>query len=144
MVKKDTTGPDILKLAIGALAGFSIGWILSHQKSNVKKKLPEKKIKSLQILPNIKLERKDKVYHFHHWMVLSSFYFPLLIKKGNFLKHKFLHGVVLGGIVQGLSFKDRFNIIYKKTQEAVNSIPKKIEEFEKKSSSEKLTHELGK
>ncbi|MCL5432619.1 MAG: hypothetical protein M1524_00695 [Patescibacteria group bacterium] len=112
---------NVLKVLIGASAGFAIGWLISHPKSSLKNKLPKTKIEGFHVLPNIRLVKKDKVYRLHHWMVLASFYFPLLWKKGNFLKYKLLHGIVIGSILQGLSFKDRFNIICESANDFIDN-----------------------
>lgn len=125
--QENTDFTSVLKLFLGAAVGFSAAWLISHPKSRVKRNLPQKNVKGFQVFPNIRLVKENKIYRFHHWMVLASLYFPLLWKKGNFLKYKLLHGMVIGSILQGLSFKDRFNIIYSQTQKAIQEKMLKLE-----------------
>ncbi|MCL5410516.1 MAG: hypothetical protein M1324_01525 [Patescibacteria group bacterium] len=100
------------KLLTGVGLGFSFFWLISNPKSKVKRKMPQKNFKNFHFSPNIRIVRKNKSYHFHHWFILMVFYLPILIRKRHLLRYKFLHGFILGSILQGLSFKDRFKIIY--------------------------------
>ena len=104
----------ILKSMFGILFGIFIGFLLftltTHPGSRINKKLPEKKIKNFQIFPRVNISARNRVFHFHHWIILTPFYLFLQ----NFLHSDILHGIILGGIVQGLMFKDRFKIIFKR------------------------------
>ncbi|MGH7245557.1 MAG: hypothetical protein ACREGI_01335 [Candidatus Levyibacteriota bacterium] len=102
---------SLSKIAIGTGIGFGLFWLTSHPKSKLHRKLPVKKIKQLHIMPNIKIEGKEKTYHFHHWMLLIILYLPFMMKK-RFRKSKMLNGIVLGGVLQGLRYKDRFQFSY--------------------------------
>lgn len=105
---------ETAKLVGGFLGGFLASWLISHpHKSPVYRKIPEKKIRNISVLPNLKIHRQDKHYHFHHWMHLSAFYLLILSLRRNLIKSKFLHGVFLGGILQGLTYKDRFHVVHK-------------------------------
>lgn len=104
---------DTGKLLVGASIGFSLFWLTSHPKSRFKKKLPERKYKKFSFLPNICYIGEEITYHFHHWFLLSAFYFPLLRSK-KVRKSKILHGLFLGAIMQGLLYKDRFQFRYPK------------------------------
>jgi len=103
---------DAGKVLAGGLLGFLFFMAGSYPKSSVYKKLPEKKIKSVSLFPNVKVYKKDENYHIHHWMIFSALY-PLIFLKKNFAKSKFLHGLFLGSIFQGLIYKDRFQVRYK-------------------------------
>ncbi len=105
---------DIANVALGVVAGFALFWAASHPtKSPFRKKLPEKKIKNLYLLPEIKIEKGDKHIHFHHWLNIASVYGLLYWKKRNMLGNKLLNGFLMGSIFQGLSYKNRFSFIYK-------------------------------
>ena len=99
-------------VAAGASVAFSIFWLTSHPKSKVHKTLPKKKYKNFHILPNVKIVTDEKTYHLHHWATMSVLYWTLFLKKKKF-RSKFLHGIMLGSIVQGLTYKDRFSFSYK-------------------------------
>jgi len=99
------------KIAIGAGIGFGIFWLTSHPRSKLHCKLPRKKYKNIQLIPQIQFTRKDKVYHFHHWVIFSSLYLKYFLKSRKF-RSKILHGIMLGSILQGLTYKDRFKFRY--------------------------------
>jgi hypothetical protein len=56
-----------------------------------------------------------KCLHFHHWIIFSILLIILIICRNNFNKnyYLFLLGFCLGGIFQGLKYKDRFEILQK-------------------------------
>ncbi len=109
ILEKETNIEDFAKLFAGLIAGFSFFIVSSYQKSPVKK-LPERKIKNVSYFPNIKIQKKDGHYHIHHWIILSALYAPFILAER--LRSKFLHGFLIGSIVQGLTYKDRFQIKY--------------------------------
>lgn len=104
---------DVANVALGAAAGFALFWFASHEKSPLKSRLPEKKLKNIALLPNIKIIKDDKHIHLHHWLNITSVYGLLYWKKRNLLGNKLLNGFLMGSIFQGLSYEDRFSIIYK-------------------------------
>lgn len=110
VIKEKVDLNEVAKVAIGGFLGYLFFVLTSHPNSKVHGKLPQKKIKNIQVFPNIKIARKDKEYHLHHWMNLSSLYLFLLFKKRRMLRSKYLNGFFVGGILQGLSYDDRFKI----------------------------------
>jgi len=101
-----------LLIAAGAGVAFVVFSLTSHPKSKIHHALPKKKIKNVEVFPNIKIVTKDTTYHFHHWLIFSTLYWRLFLKKKVF-SSKFLHGIMLGSIFQGLLYKDRFRILYR-------------------------------
>lgn len=104
---------EVVKALVGGAVGFALFTATSHPKSPVHQKIPHKKVKSISLFPSIKIHREDKHYHLHHWMNHSVIYLLLLALKRNLIKSKFLHGFIIGTIVQGLTYKDRFHIVHK-------------------------------
>ncbi|GDX61776.1 hypothetical protein LBMAG33_0860 [Candidatus Levyibacteriota bacterium] len=100
------------KLFLGGLAGFLFFTLTSHPKSIVHKKLPNKQVKRISVFPHIKVHSKDRHLHLHHWFNFSILYAFLLAIKSIRKKNPFLHGLFLGSIVQGLSYKDRFKFFH--------------------------------
>ncbi len=98
--------PSVLSITSGAL----ISWVLSHPSSPAKKKIPQKSAKNIYFIPNLKVHRKTHYYHFHHWMYLGFIYVPLVIYNGEFKGKKVVEGFILGSILHGLSYGDRFKI----------------------------------
>lgn len=108
-----TISKKALKVALGATAAFSLFTIISHPRSKIYKNIPRVKVKNVDVLPNLRIKRKEKIYHIHHWLYWSSLYAYLLLRKKRILKKTFLHGFIVGGILQGLAYKDRFKVIHK-------------------------------
>ncbi len=97
---------------IGSVIGFVSFTLTSHPKSPLSKRLPKKKFKNIHIVPEIKLLAKNKVVHLHHWLIFSSVYVASLFIHKGFLQSDVFQGFVLGSIAQGLTYEDRFMIIY--------------------------------
>lgn len=110
---KHATYEDVIKIVSAGALGFSLFWLTSHPKSRLKRKLPEKTYKNFSLLPNVRYHRKDTSYHLHHWFILSICYVPLL-KFKRLRKSRLFHGLFLGSILQGMLYKDRFQLRYPK------------------------------
>jgi hypothetical protein len=62
------------------------------------------------IIKSIKFKTKNKTIHLHHWLISSIILlFLLLIKYYNDL----IFGFLIGLIIQGLTYKDFYKIIYR-------------------------------
>lgn len=112
LIKKSYSSEKV-RTAAGTLLGFSFFWMTSHPKSPVNKKLPEKNIKNLSYSPHIRIKKEGKAYRLHHWTIFSFLYLPLIFIKKGFLKSKIMRGFILGSIIQGLTYKDRFDVLKK-------------------------------
>lgn len=99
----------MVEILLGGSIGFIIFMLATHPGSKVNKKLPEKHIKNLQVFPRLHLKARNRVIHVHHWMFLT----PILILIQNISQSNILHGFVIGGILQGLMFKDRFRFVFR-------------------------------
>lgn len=116
-----TNSKKALKVVLGATTAFSLLTLTSHPKSPVNKKIPRVKVKNVAVLPSLRISRKEKIYHIHHWLYLSSLYTYLLLRKKRVLKKTFLHGLLLGSILQGLTYKDRFKVVRKYSSQLLDA-----------------------
>ena len=57
-----------LGIILGGSMGIATSWMFSAPKSPIKLKLPETEVKNVEILPNLKIRRRNHVYHVHHWV----------------------------------------------------------------------------
>lgn len=89
----------------GAL-GYFLFNLLSHPKSKIKRRLPHIKVKWIQIMPNIRVHAKGRVILFHHWMNLTVVFVISIIVNQGFLDLLSTKGILLGGIIQGLTYPD--------------------------------------
>lgn len=109
VIKKEHA-KDAGKFLAGAISGFSFFLLSSHPEKSPIRKLPERKFKKVSYFPNIKIQKDNGHYHIHHWMIFSALYAPFILIKR--LRSKLLHGLIIGSIIQGLTYKDRFRIKY--------------------------------
>lgn len=100
----------ITEVALGGLLGFSFFWITSNHKSPVHKRLPARKYRSVYYFPHLKIERKDRHYHLHHWAIFGISYLPILVGRRR-VRQRWVHGFFIGSILQGLTYGDRFQFI---------------------------------
>lgn len=102
-----------MEALLSGLGAFAFFHFASHPKSKIHKKLPSKSIKRVQLIPSLNFEVKNKIFHFHHWMLFTpTFVFVNYIDKG-LIHSDLLNGALIGGIVQGLLYKDRFKLVHK-------------------------------
>ncbi len=79
--------------AMGFAIGFLIAWIFSGKKEGEK--------------PRLILQTKKYNYHLHHWMI---FLLILIILIAMGYRNEFIYGLVIGIIIQGLTYKDFYEI----------------------------------
>ena len=66
------------------------------------------------ICPYLEIKLKTKFIRVHHWMAYSILLIITITYSGNILNNVIANGYFIGAIVQGLSFPDWKQIIYKK------------------------------
>ncbi len=110
VLRKDHTR-DVGKFLAGVISGFSFFVLASHPEKSPIRKLPEKRVRNVSYFPNIKIQKGKGHYHIHHWMIFSALYAPFILIRR--LRSKFFHGLIIGSIFQGLTYKDRFRIKYR-------------------------------
>lgn len=94
-------------LTLGSLTGFITSTLISHPRSPVARYRPQISfLKKVQLLPQFKIfYKKEKAFVFHHWLVMA---FLLALSFWLFQTFNFFRGFLMGGIGQGLTFRDRF------------------------------------
>ncbi len=108
-VQQEKRVENVVKMVVGGSVGFFLFWLTSHPtRSPLRRRLPNKKVKNVELLPEIRISRKNTSYHFHHWLNIGSIYLFLYWKKRGWWRNKFFNGLMLGGILQGLSYRDAF------------------------------------
>ncbi len=86
-------------LIIGIILGFLFSKLLSgkHEGDKIEKSL--------------RFSVKNNYIHIHHWIWCSMLLIVILVL--NF-RNELIIGLLIGSMIQGLSYKDRFLIIYPK------------------------------
>ncbi|MBI2601318.1 hypothetical protein HYW42_05205 [Candidatus Daviesbacteria bacterium] len=76
--------------------------------------MPNVIIGKVQIFPVLRIQIRGSVIHFHHWFHFSLMLGYSFIASAGILDHSFTRGILLGGIIQGLSLpKEYRKIIYR-------------------------------
>ena len=101
-----------METLIGGVTSFLVFHLASHPKSRIGKKVPHAKIKRVQFLPHLRIEAKNKILHIHHWMLFAPIYLFVQAKGSGILQSDLLNGFLIGGILQGLMYKDSLKIIH--------------------------------
>jgi hypothetical protein len=103
-----------METLIGGVASFVLFHFTTRPKSKINRKYPQVKIKRIQILPSFHIEAKNKIFHVHHWMWITPLYLAIqTIGRGiTIFQSDILHGLMIGGIVQGLMFEDSFKLVH--------------------------------
>lgn len=92
----------------GFLIGYLVCLFFTHPK-RLKNKLPSINVGRLYIAPNIKIKIRGRFFHLHHWVHLTIIFTVMVyLSQDIFVTYLFWKGIVLGGISQGLTYKDRF------------------------------------
>ena len=106
---------ELLTVLATALLGFLTFHLTKYPNGKVGKRLPEFKFKAIQISPSIKIHGRGRTIHMHHWINFSILIIISLFIANPFLDHQFTRSFLAGGIIQGLSFADFKNVIYKQS-----------------------------
>ncbi|HBQ50783.1 hypothetical protein A3B42_02655 [Candidatus Daviesbacteria bacterium RIFCSPLOWO2_01_FULL_38_10] len=108
---------EYLSLVPATALGYLTFRATTHPFSRFRRRMPNIKVKRVQVFPVIRVRMFDRWVHLHHWMSFSF----LLALSGfvsiGILDHVLTRGVLLGGIIQGLSIpKAHRKFIYREPQ----------------------------
>ena len=108
-----------METLLGSFIGFLSFSLTSHPNSPLGKRVPTKKIRNISFTPELKVSSKNRVFHFHHWIIFTSLYIATLYIHRGFLQSDIFQGFMLGSIAQGLTYEDRFMFMYQATGEKI-------------------------
>jgi len=87
--------------------GYILFLYLTHPEKK-KSKIPQLRVWKIELLPNIRIHYRGKIYHIHHWAILTLVTTLTLLNYEGFQYLTIVKGVAIGGIIQGLRYPDRF------------------------------------
>ena len=102
-----------MSIVPATVLGYTTFHLTKYPHGKVGKKLPKLKLKAIELSPSFKLNIRSHTIHFHHWMNLTILLAISVPMTGVFWDSAFAKAFMIGGIVQGLTFKDRSKIIHK-------------------------------
>lgn len=83
--------------------GYYTFKLATFPNSKLRKKLPNLKIKRLQLFPVIRFQAFGRVIHLHHWFNFSILLAYAAFANAGILDYTLAKGLMLGGIIQGLT-----------------------------------------
>ncbi len=84
----------------------------THPKARIRKRLPNIKVKRVQLFPVLRINIFGRVIHFHHWINFSILLALSGLTQIAILDHSIVRGLLLGGIIQGLTLPKGHRKIY--------------------------------
>ncbi len=105
---------DILSIIPATILGYLTFRATAHPTSRLRKKLPNVRVKRVQIFPVLRINIFGRVIHFHHWMNFSILLILSFFISVGILDFVVTKGILLGGIIHGLMLpKEHRKIVYK-------------------------------
>jgi len=120
----------ILTFIISAVVGYFFFRFYSpplHLSGKQKKRLPKLSIWRVDILPNFRIHVGSKTYWIHHWFWLSIIVAVPIIIREDFQFPMVVEGLLVGGIIQGLRYPDRFSFRHPR----LDQLERRVEEIRK-------------
>ena len=94
---------EILSLVPATALGYLTFRATTHPNARFRKKLPNFKVKRVQLFPVLRIFIFGRVFHFHHWVNCSILLLVSAFTSFAILDALFTRGLLLGGIIQGLT-----------------------------------------
>ncbi len=86
----------------------------THPTSRIRKKMPNLRVKRVQVFPVLRINIFGRVIHLHHWLSFSIILLISFFASIGILDLMVTRGVLLGGIIHGLTLpKEHRRIVYK-------------------------------
>ena len=118
---------EALQGIAAATAGFGFYTIFTHPNKFLNSRLPKIKLKTIEFLPNLRINYKKNTIWVHHWITLTIILAIISYKAADITQLLMVKGFILGGAIQGITFKDRFNIFVKTPITKISDKTKKID-----------------
>lgn len=101
------------ELVPAVISGFTAFRYLTHPTSKAWYRIPEIKLHNrVHITPSVRLFTRTRVIHLHHWFYCSILLGVSIYASGGFIDSMVTKGLLVGGILQGLTMPEARNLIY--------------------------------
>lgn len=105
---------EYLSLIPATALGYITFRATTHPASRIRRKLPNVKVKRIQVFPVIRVYIFGRVFHLHHWFNFTILLIVSAFISFGILDYMFTKGLLLGGIIQGLTLpKEHRRLIYR-------------------------------
>ena len=105
---------EVLSILPATALGYLTFKITTHPTAKFRKRMPNIKTKRVQVFPVIRFYMFGRVIHFHHWFNFSILLALSIFVTGGVLDYMVTKGILLGGILHGLSLPtEHRRIVYR-------------------------------
>ncbi len=105
---------EFLSIIPATALGYATLRVTTHPTSKIRRKMPNLKIKRVQVFPVLRINIFGRVIHLHHWISCSMLLLLSFFVSFGIFDYVATKGLLLGGIIHGLSLpKGHRSIIYK-------------------------------
>ncbi len=94
---------EYLSIVPATALGYLTFRATTHPDARIRRKMPNFKYKRVQVFPVIRFHVFGRTIHFHHWFNFSVILALSGITSIAILDQVFAKGILLGGIIQGLT-----------------------------------------
>lgn len=98
---------NCMEVALSLLPATALGYLTfratSHPTSRIRRKMPNLKVKRVQLFPVLRVHAFGRNIHLHHWFGFSVLLVSTAFGNMGFLETSIARGLLLGGIIQGLT-----------------------------------------
>lgn len=108
---------EYLSLIPATALGYLASRTVTHPSSRIRRKMPNIKIKRVQVFPVLRIKIFGRVIHLHHWIYFSIILLVSFFVSLGIIDYIVTKGIILGAIIHGLTVPRRHRkIIYKDHQ----------------------------
>lgn len=105
---------EYLSIIPATALGYLASRTISHPTSKIRRKMPNIKTKRVQVFPVLRIKVFGRVIHLHHWIYFSVILTVSFFVSLGIVDYIVTKGILLGGIIHGLTLPKRHRkIIYK-------------------------------
>lgn len=94
---------EYLSLLPATALGYLTFRATTHPNARIFKRLPKLKVKRVSVFPVISVKLFGRTIHFHHWVNFSVLLAVSSFTQIGILDHAVTRGLLLGGVIQGLT-----------------------------------------
>lgn len=102
---------EIAHLVPAGVASYTFFKFVTNPQGKINKKLPRVKLKTFELSPEIRINIGKRSIHMHHWVNLSILLAISIPATGALFDSSIMKALMVGGILQGLTYPDAKQII---------------------------------
>ncbi len=105
---------EYLSLIPATALGYLASRTITHPTSRIRRRMPNIRIKRVQVFPVLRIKVFGRVIHLHHWIYFSVILIVSFFVSLGIVDYIVTKGILLGTIIHGLTLpKEHRKIIYK-------------------------------